>query len=111
MTEPMPPAADEPRIGIPRQIRFKLTNLTHRAAHADSMAAAVTAVVAFEWLRDCTYPVDPPWVPDPAAVSALVDAGHTYADNSAYVYGDDAAARLVWLHDAGWELTRTEAPR
>ena len=92
MSEPMPTDdAGEPRIGIPRQIRDGLLTHSHSKGYI--------------WVRDYTYPVDPPWVPDPATVVAM--------DNSGCAPGHftDAAARLTRLHDAGWELTRTEAPR
>ena len=103
MSEPMPTDdAGEPRIGIPRQIRERIMRYACVYANLND---------AFLWLEEHTYPVDPPWVPDPDAIEAL-DASSIASvalrSSASWPY---AADRLKRLHDAGWELVRTEAPR
>jgi len=105
MNDPIPPTAG--KTGIPREVRTRLLEAVCDLSKYDHIAAG--------WLRYKTFPVDPPWVPDPDAIKAMTVATPCPSDlvdvEAVGVGNAYAAARLTRLHDAGWELTRTEAPR
>ena len=104
MTDQMPPTAG--KTGIPREVRDRIMCYVDPSTNSD-----ILTVAALRWLQDHTFPLDPPWVPDPDAIQAMTVATYVPADSYAPASVAASANRLVRLHDAGWELTRTEAPR